>query len=51
MVAVLTIIVLLIIVPIVLLMSLGALAGIIGTLLNNEVDARHKGSELHDAWS
>jgi len=48
--AILAIIVLLVVFPVVLLMSLGALAAIIGSLINNEVDARHKGSELHDAW-
>jgi len=51
MAAALTIIVLVVIVPVALLLSLGALAGIMGFLLNNEVDARHEGTELHAAWS
>jgi len=49
--AALAIVVLLIVLPVVLIMGLGALAAIIGSLVNNEVDARHKGSELYDVWS
>lgn len=51
MAAALTIIVLLVVVPVGILMSLGALAAIMGFLINDEVDARHKGSELYEAWS
>lgn len=45
------IVILVVIMPVGILMSFGALAGIMGFLLNDEVDARHKGSELYDAWS
>lgn len=49
--AILAILVLMIVVPVAILMGGGVLIGILGFLLNDEVDARHKGSELYDAWS
>lgn len=44
------IIVVLLLMPVGILMSGAVASAILGGLINNEVDARHEGSELSEIW-